>query len=88
MLKKLREVMEWLESGGSRYCRCGHSNKPSCSTKGGELLYQLTDYQLLKEFVPRYYVIYSYKLTKVAGGKVMYVVASFNILNPTCVIRS
>jgi hypothetical protein len=27
-------------------------------------------------------------LTKVAGGKVMYVVASFNILNPTCVIRS
>jgi hypothetical protein len=54
-----REVTEWLESDGSRYCRCEHSNKPSCSNKGGELLYQLTDCH----FVPRDYVIYGYKLS-------------------------
>jgi hypothetical protein len=41
----------------------------------------------LKDFVLRDYVICSYKLTKIAGGKVMYVDASFIILNPSYVIR-
>jgi hypothetical protein len=48
------EVVGSAESGGSRYGPfwCEYSNKPSCSIRDGEFLYQLIDFQLLEDFVP------------------------------------
>jgi hypothetical protein len=78
------EVMEWLESGGSRYCRLTSVVNLHVPVKAVNFF---TSWPTVS-FFRWNYVIYGYKLTKVAGGKVMYVVASFNILNPTYAIRT